>query len=761
MTTGDSSIRPTRRKTILSAILLLSCHLFLSAQIKHGYGRPSLPGIEKNTKLGTSVDYFVEMPDLDTDSARFVDDLPGNRIGGLRFAHTFFTNISPENSGVNFTDEQGNRIWKVGIRSNGAYSLNVVFDRFELPDSGKIFLYNTDRSVVLGPFTNKNRSQSGEFMAAPVAGDELIVEYQEQSSGSFSGQIHLSEVKHDYRGLMTRSSPMYNPSSLPCIPDASCNTLLDTLKQSTCLIIVNGDTYCTGTFINNTAKDGKPYLLTASHCLKNNWDYGGRIVAFLNYESPHCDRRLGGSEEFSLSGSVCRSLNSEYDFALIEFQEKPPVDYRLYLSGWSRDPEAKQNAPFYCIQHPNGDTKKYCLEEDALAIGDGDTLNLANDENWYIRYWELGHTWSGSSGSGLFDKNNRLIGIMLRGGSGGLTGCNPYTTGDYFARMDQCWAPDPESSKQLKCWLDPLTGSSQDSPYYKLDGLNPNSNNPAKRISNITPQDSLNRLPFSNGWGTLIGHNSLEIKHYAESFQVADSSLLLGAYLMIAKGKNSEDNPIYLTVYNDNEGQPGDLIKRERIDPSYQSYSEDGFEQKSKSYLSNRECYVRLPNPVKIGKDFHVGFEISYPIKTATDSFIVYGAVRNNTVNTAFFLNNRTWFPFTQYPFSPVYTSIWIEPVIIRDTIQSQTNDSTSTASEHPTIIWSRIYQRLEIHFPSQWSGETTIEIIDLYGKTILKSNILPPKVLLDLHLSAYQMYLVKLSNQQFRYVQKIMAGYD
>ena len=39
------------------------------------------------------------------------------------------------------------------------------------------------------------------------------------------------------------------------------------MGQSVVLLIIDGSVGCTGTLINNTDNDGKPYLLTASHCL--------------------------------------------------------------------------------------------------------------------------------------------------------------------------------------------------------------------------------------------------------------------------------------------------------------------------------------------------------------------------------------------------------------------------------------------------------------------------------------------------------------
>ena len=454
-------------------------------QISHG-GRPLEQGIERTSRLRTAVDYFVEMPAFDVDSVRAIDDLSGNRVGGLKFAHKFFVDFSPENSGLVFNTEDGTKVWKIGIRSSGAYSLNVLFSDFSLPDGARVFLYNSDRSTVLGSFTNENRPEGGEFSVSPVDGDELTIEYHEPANAAFPGKIRIREVNHDYRGLF-RAGTRFNLTILPCVPDLSCNNKLDTIGRSVCLLIIDGNHYCTGTLINNTAKDGKPYMLTASHCLENNTELGSRVVAFLNYEAPRCDKRIRGSEEFSLSGSRTRALSNEVDFALLELTEIPPSDYRPYLSGWSLDTITSNAMPFTGIHHPYGEMKKYCIEEDSVTMKDwtnGKGISIGN--HWHIRKWNTGHTWAGSSGSSLFDTKNRIRGGLTGGDSGGDSGCSTYTSGDFYFRMDRAWNQFQEPSKQLKHWLDPLTPDSIPSPMF-LDGLDPYAENPAKRINNLAP----------------------------------------------------------------------------------------------------------------------------------------------------------------------------------------------------------------------------------------------------------------------------------
>lgn len=717
-------------------------------------------GVESRSKLRSAVDFFVEMPSFDTDSARYIDDLPGNRVGGLRFAHTFFTNLSPENSGIVFHADDGSKIWKVGIRSNGAFSLNVLFSEFNLPEGASLFLYNPDRSMVLGPFTRDNRPNGGEFSVAPVNGDELVVEYQEPADASFPGKIRLTEVNHDYRGLF-RTTPRFNSLNMPCLPDVSCEASLDTITRSICLLIVNGTTYCTGTLLNNTSQNGKPYLITASHCLKNNADLGNRIVAFFNYESPHCDKRIRGSEEFSVSGTICRALSNEIDFALVEFQETLPSDFRPWLAGWSLSEETNSDKPFTCLHHPNGDTKKYAVEQDSIVKIDwppqGDGIYPGN--HWYVRQWETGHTWGGSSGSGLFDSNGRFRGGLTGGGSGGATGCSTYTEGDYFFRFKRAWDQFPDSTKQLKHWLDPLTPDSLPSTIVDLNGMDPYESNPARRISNIQKTDSLDKVYLRSGWGSPFGHNSLKTSLFAEHFSVQDSSMLLGTYLMVAKGTNSTSKPIRVTVYSGGI-TPGSALGEAILNPNYLDLSNGNVVTRTKSYFSNRENFVRFDEPISVGTDFYVGYQISYPITAVEDTFFLYAAWRSNDLSTAFFKDGRNWIQYKYHTLNPMNTSLWIDPVVAGDTITVQRDTSNRITAGRPIAAWSDEESRLYITFPNLWTESTVAEVFDLSGRLLMRRTLQPPMDFIHFEDKSPRLLLIRVSNGKTVSALKGMIGF-
>ena len=738
----------------------------IHAQIPHG-GRPLSQGAEKSSKLRSAVDYFVEMPPFNLDSVLAIDDLSGNRIGGLKFAHKFFVDLTPENSGIVFHTEDGTKVWKVGIRSSGAYTLNVLFNEFTLPEGAQVFLYNSDQSTVLGSFTNENRPEGGEFSVAPVDGDELTIEYHEPANAAFSGKIQITEVNHDYRGLF-RAGTNPRPYDPPCSPDLSCNSQYDTIGRSVCLLIINGNTYCTGTLINNTSNDGTPYLITASHCFGGNGntnsletrvEWSKRVVAFLNYGCPRCDKRIRGSEEFSVSGSVNRAISKEIDFALLELTEIPPSDYRPYLAGWSLDTVTSTGLPFTCIHHPDGGFKKYSVEKDSVTKTDWNSgFGIAPGNHWNILKWDVGFTWGGSSGSPLFDKDYRFRGGL----TGGNSDCGEYESGDYYYRFDRAWNQFPDSSKQLKHWLCPSSQNNNPAPI-KIDGLDPYAENPAKRINNLMPTDSMGTINLTAPrWGSLFGHNSLGNTHFAEHFTTTDSSMIQGVYLIAAKGHNNSKLPVTVRVYQGGS-KPGTILGKSILNPNYLEYSNNTFVEKADSNFSNRENYLRFDTPISVGTDFYVGYEIVYPTNSPIDSFYLYAAIREQSSNTAFFMQNNSWYPYSNHPTLPLYTSLWIEPVVSGDTITSHNTYNEkiidSLAGENPIIAYSHSESLFYIGLPDQWAGNTEVEIVDFTGRRILASTIFSPMGTVSLPANQGRFFIVRLKNKGLFYVTKIFTG--
>ena len=90
-----------------------------------------------------------------------------------RFANPIEVNFNMDNSGEWFINDDGSSIWILQIDSPGAYSLNIIYDIFNIPEGAEFFVYSENREMVLGAFTDLNHKPHGGFSTAPVIGDKL------------------------------------------------------------------------------------------------------------------------------------------------------------------------------------------------------------------------------------------------------------------------------------------------------------------------------------------------------------------------------------------------------------------------------------------------------------------------------------------------------------------------------------------------------------------------------------------------------------
>lgn len=447
------------------------------AQVSHG-GQPlALSAMKSDT--GSSDSLFVQMPAFDLDEQLRIDSLESIGFrGGYRFAYKFMTDYTPDNSGVHFTTSDGTKVWRLGIYSEGALSISVLFSRYRLPEGASLYLYNEDQTEILGAFNHLNNSDTGILPVAPIQGDRIVIEYQEPDGVLFPGELVVGEVNHGYRDFRI-SGPQTDQTRFSCIPAVACyqdtTDRYDKIERSVVLLIIDGSVGCSGTLVNNSANDGRPYILTASHCLNEqftivNPDYSeiaDKIVCYFNYDSPQCSPVESGPTDQTVSSAYYRAVNESTDMALIELKEVPPTDYAVYYAGWNAVDSGP--APYSCIHHPNGVPKRinYAIEAPTITSYKVSVADFAANAHWDIGPWDVGFTYSGSSGSPLIDGNNHVIGGLTGGNVGSPTCSNPGK--DYFFSIRKCWDQEADSTLQLKCWLDPV---GLESPI--CDGMDPN-----------------------------------------------------------------------------------------------------------------------------------------------------------------------------------------------------------------------------------------------------------------------------------------------
>lgn len=644
--------------------------LFLSlagvqGQVSHG-GRPLPLSLMRSLDGGL----FEEMPAFDVAEQLYLDSLNESDLrSGYRFAYKFMTDYNRTNSGVSFTRPDGTKVWRLGIRSKGALSINLLFTEYEVPEGAQVFLYNADQSRILGAFTHLNNSDLHILPVAPIRGEEVIVEYQEPARAAFPGRLTVGEVNHGYRSLRG-DEPRENKSSFDCMPPLACyadeTEPYGAWGRSVVMMMIDGSVACTGVLVNNTAGDGKPYLLTASHCLNRqfqltNPDYAqiaGTIVSFFNYDSPLCSSVMRGTEEMSVASAYCVAVNEKSDMALLELAETPPVYYRPYYAGWNA---GEWGAPPYSgIHHPGGAVKRINRTEKELSPA---TFHITETEFYekahlHVSEWAEGCTAAGSSGSPLFNACGQVIGAL----SGGSSTCS-LPVNDYYYALSAAWKPTDEPKEQLACWLDPTDRS------LSCEGVDPYASAPCVRLSNICTSGKAETiettvLPAKEG-EPLFGNNSTGVIEYAEAYRVSGKAVLYGAYFVTPSvGDSYRDMKVTVQVYSGLQ-KPETLLHTEVFQPAYcnKVSFDDTFQQTGKPLNRAQESFVLFSEPLSVEENFY----ISYRIEEAPEGtfFSVYNLPSGEiTGNTAWVKKGDEWIEASAYSPCAFPTSLFIDPVV-------------------------------------------------------------------------------------------------
>ncbi len=341
-------------------------------------------------------------------------------------------------------------------------------------------------------------------------------------------------------------------------------------NSSTSQIIFNGSYTCSGVLINNTKDQGRPLILTASHCIESEEDLNSIVITFGKRKLLK-DQPYSGLEWRSVGASLLSS-SKEIDFALLELNSEIPIYVSPIYLGWNKI--LSHPKLIYSIHSPDFADAQYAFSivEPSLATFGGlyDAIPFGH---WKVDQWAQGVTSLGSSGAPLLDSNFEII--------GGLSGSTdwPNYKSDYFFRFDLAYDHFSNTAKQLKAWIDPdnLGSIGHYRPTWKIENYNFTSSvtETAKLINgsiitekfNVTDNSQINGVYISVGeMGNYLGSvitislsrngsklysketSTRELSQYSENYIPFVTPFLVNGEISISLNFQSTNPSAYITI---------------------------------------------------------------------------------------------------------------------------------------------------------------------------------------------------------------------
>lgn len=372
--------------------------------------------------------------------------LAEDKDGEHAFAESTAVSFTPHTIGRWDSPAPGIRRWRLAVERDGALSINLGFTRYLMPRGGTLELHDAQGKTI-AKFGDEHVKAHRELWTPIVPGIRATIEVTVPERAEKDLVLELSNVGAAFRDFVEPRAGACNVDVACADGDAWRNEI-----RSVGVISLGGSTMCTGTLVSDAAGDRRPFFLTARHCRVTAAN-AASLVVYWNYQSSTCGGERDGRLDQFQTGAIFRAARDTSDFTLVELDDDPAPEHGVYWSGWDARDIVPTSA--VAIHHPRTDEKSISFENDPLTVtgylgnsspGDGSHLRVAD--------WDIGTTEPGSSGSGLWNPEHRLVGQL----HGGYAACGN-DRADWYGWLAKSWdGAAPE--QRLRDWLDP-TGATQ------------------------------------------------------------------------------------------------------------------------------------------------------------------------------------------------------------------------------------------------------------------------------------------------------------
>jgi hypothetical protein len=452
------------RITILFGILFFT--------LNNLYGQISEGGLPPSFRYGHSLRSTIPLAQIpvtfNVEDMKLVDEWQVSLGQPLKVATLIGSDLNMDNAGTWTILPGGESVWQLNIRAKGAIALMLYYKAFHIPEGGKLFIYNAEKTQVIGAFTHQTNPATDQFATEFVAGDDIVLEYVAAPGGE-KPRIEIESIGYGYNHITVGNNPSLRSETPSCYININCEEGNDwqTEKMGVCGMIqkIGNDSYiCSGSLVNNTAEDFKPYILSAYHCsatmeaTASASDYN-QWIFYFHYEKSGCDDDSPAVTPQTMTG--CRKvmespLDGGSDGLLLLLNQNIPDSYYAYYNGWDRREVAATSG--VGIHHPGGDYKKistFTGRATSASWADEDDNEGARYAHWNVIFDETANgvsvTAGGSSGSPLFNQNKLIVGTL----SGGSSSCEAPKGLNLYGKLSYHWDKKTGRAERMDVWLDP------------------------------------------------------------------------------------------------------------------------------------------------------------------------------------------------------------------------------------------------------------------------------------------------------------------
>jgi len=452
-------------KKLLFILLLLLNGSMISAQVISSFfsEKNALEAYPMLKQKGREAIPLKKMSPIVSTERLMKEDKENEKLGDFpfRFGYEFDVNYSLRD-GL-WEEKDGKRFWSLRFSSEKAYSLNFIFSELTLIPGAEIYIFSSDGRMVYGPITEKQNipQDRNSFLTDLIAGDDVVIQLSEPNISKDTSKLKISKVIHAYIDMFQAEETL-RAAKFDCHNDVACYPAWVAESKAVALVLLSSGSYwCSGSLLNNTNQDNRPFFLTAFHCIDTSTPSGSLSATEINaaknwafrfhYKKIDCN----GSATYSYityNYADFRAAWQDTDFALMELLSIG--DYAnsdIRFLGWDRSGNTPTSGTG--IHHPAGDLMKISFDNHSLVsnssvINWSDGLQSPINTHWNVGY-DNGTTEGGSSGSPLFDQNRRVIGQL----HGGASGCPPVTK--RYGQFHKSWSGGGTNDTRLSNWLDP------------------------------------------------------------------------------------------------------------------------------------------------------------------------------------------------------------------------------------------------------------------------------------------------------------------